>query len=93
MSRISKEKREKIMADILATIYQHTPKPLFTVNIARFLARDEEFVKGLLLELKNKKLVVEVKKNPKGVEYLRRSRWRLSDSAYQSYKQHQPTQI
>ena len=89
MSRISKEKREKIMADILATIYQHTPKPLFTVNIARFLARDEEFIKKLLLELLNRKFVFKIDKNPKGIPYIRRTRWRLTDTIYQTYKKHQ----
>lgn len=89
MSRISKEKEEKIMADIVATLYQHSPRFLFTVNIARPLARDEEFIKRLLINLKSKKLIVEIKKNPKGVMYKRRSRWKLSDETYLKYKQHQ----
>ena len=89
MSKISKEKQEKIMASIVSTLYEYSPKSLFTVEISKAQARDEEFVKKLLLELKKKNLVVEVKKNPKGKTYLRRSRWKLSDAAYEAYKKKQ----
>jgi len=89
MSKISREKQEKIMANIVANLYENYPKPLFTVNISRYQARDEEFIKKLLLELKKKNLVIEIKKNPKGKPYKRRSRWNLSDAAYQAYKQKQ----
>jgi len=86
MSKISKEKQEKIMANIVATLYEYSPKPLFTVEISRAQARDEEFVKKLLLKLKNKNLIVEIKRNPKGKPYKKRSRWKLSDAAYSAYK-------
>ena len=62
---------------------------MFTSKIAQEIARDEEFVKKLLLNLKEKKLIIEIKKNSKGIDYLRRSRWRLSDEVYNSYKNHQ----
>lgn len=87
--KISEEKRKKISEHILAFLYSNTPKPLFTSFIAKEVARDEEFVKKLLLELKNKNLVVEIKRNPKGKPYLRRSRWKLSDAAYQAYNNKQ----
>ena len=87
--KISKQKREKILEQILAYLYSINPRPTFAAHIAREIARDEEFVKSLLLELKNKKLVTEIKKNPKGVDYIRRSRWKLSDKAYEIYKQNQ----
>jgi DNA-binding IscR family transcriptional regulator len=87
--KISEKKREKISEQILAYLYSVSPKPVFTLNIAQEIARDEEFIKKLLIELKNKKLVIEIKKNPKGILYLRRSRWKLSDSAYQAYKKSQ----
>jgi len=45
------------------------------------------------LELKNKKLVLEIKKNPKGIDYKRRLRWRLSEKAYQAYKANQPHEL
>jgi len=87
--RISKEKREKISEQILLFLYSVNPKPIFTLHIAKELARDEEFTKKILLDLKNKKLVLEIKKNPQGKEYKRRSRWTLSEKAYQAYKQNQ----
>ena len=87
--KISKQKKEKIYEQILALLYSVSPKPLFTLNIAQEIARDEEFVKSLLLDLKKKELVVEIKKNPKGLPYAKRSRWKLSDSAYQVYKSRQ----
>lgn len=87
--KISREKREKISEQILAFLYSSSPKPVFTSYVAREIARDEEFIKGLLLELKKKNLVIEIKKNPKGKEYVRRLRWKLSDAAYQIYKRKQ----
>jgi len=87
--KISEQKKEKISEQILALLYSISPKPLFTLNIAKEIARDEEFVKDLLLDLKKKELIIEIKKNPKGLPYIRRSRWTLSDQVYQAYKKHQ----
>ncbi len=86
---ISKEKKEKISEQILAYLYLTNPKPLFTFHIAKEIARDEEFVKSLLKDLKKKEFVVEITKNPQGKDYLKRSRWKLSDKAYLIYKQKQ----
>jgi len=91
--RISKQKRDKISEQILALLFQESLKPLFTSQIAQEIARDEEFIKKMLLDLKKKNLVVEVKKNSQGVLYSRRSRWVLSDTAYESYKKHQNPSI
>jgi hypothetical protein len=90
--KISEQKKEKISEQILALLYSVSPKSLFTLNIAQEIARDEEFVKFLLLGLKKKDLVIEIKKNPKGFTYLKRSRWKLGDSAYQAYKTYQHKQ-
>ncbi len=87
--RISKEKRAKIAEQILACLYHSFPKQLFTAEIARETARDEEFTKQLLKELWDKNLVVPVRKNPKGIAFSRRIKWRLSNQAYSAYKQHQ----
>lgn len=91
--KISEQKREKISEQILALLYSVSPKSLFTLNIAVEIARDEEFVKCLLLELKKKGFVVEIKKNPQGFPYLKRSRWKLTDITYQAYKKHQHQNI
>ena len=87
--KISQEKKEKISEQILAFLYSSSPKAIFISHIAKEIARDEEFVKKLLLDLKTKKLVIEIKKNPKGIIYIKRSRWKLSDIAYKAYKKHQ----
>ena len=83
--KISSEKREKISEQILAFLYSISPKPVFTSHIAKEIARDEEFTKNILLGLKKKSLIVEIKKNPNGNLYLKRSRWKLSDNAYKAY--------
>lgn len=87
---ISKEKKEKISEQILAHLYLTNPKPVFTFHIAREIARDEEFVKNLLIDLKKKGFVAEITKNAKGKDYIKRSRWKLSEKAYLFYKQKQP---
>jgi len=84
--KLSQQKREKISEQILAYLFSISPKAIFTSHVARELARDEEFIKVLLLELKDKKLVIEIKQNPKGVFYIRRARWKLSKEAYEAYK-------
>ena len=91
--RISEKKREKISEQILAFLYSISPRPVFTFNIAQEIARDEEFVKQLLSKLRSQNLVIEIKKNPKGKPYKRRSRWKLGDLAYEAYKKHQPHEI
>ncbi len=91
--KISQKKREKISEQILLFLYSVNPKPTFILHIAQELARDEEFIKKILLELKKKQLVLEIKKNPQGIDYKRRSRWRLSDKAYQAYKANQPSEF
>lgn len=87
--QISNEKKEKISEQILAYLYSINPRPTFTVNIAREVIRDEEFTKKLLLDLKKKGFVIEIKKNPQGISYSKRSRWRLSDKVYELYNQKQ----
>lgn len=87
--KISEKNKQKISEHILAYLYSISPKAVFTVKIARELARDEEFIKKLLISLKKKNFVSEIKKNPKGTPYLKRVRWRLTDQAYGVYKSNQ----
>ena len=83
--RLSKEKRDKIAEQVLSLLYHSFPKQLFTAEIAKEIARDEEFIKDLMLELKDKNVVVLVRKNEEGKDFIRRQRWQLSGPAYQAY--------
>jgi len=83
--KLSKEKREKISEQILSLLFQNFPKPLFTAEIAKEIARDEEFIKTLLLELKDKNLLTLIRKNEKGLLFVRRLRWQLSPEAHKIY--------
>ena len=85
--KISQQKRDKISEQILSFLYYNFPKAFFSAEISRETARDEEFIKALMFELKNKGLVIAIKQNPKGVFYSRRIRWRLSNQAHEAYKQ------
>ncbi|MFH1425303.1 MAG: hypothetical protein ABIG28_01050 [archaeon] len=89
MPPISRQKKDKIIEQILHYLFQQSPQPQFTATIAREIARDEEFTKTLLQEIKSKSLISEVSKNPKGKDYVRRQRWRLSNSTFEAYTKHQ----
>lgn len=89
MPRLSARKKEKISEQILHYLFSISPEAQFTSKISDEIARDEEFIKTLLVELKAKSVVVEVKKNSEGTEYSRRQRWRLSTPAYEAYRKHQ----
>lgn len=89
MPTISTEKKEKIQEQILSYLFSIFPKQTFTSTIAKELARDEEFIKDLLIFLEKKELVVQISKNSEGYNYSRRKRWRISNSAYEVYKNHQ----
>ena len=84
--RLSVEKRDRISEQILSYLYHHFPSSRFTAEIAREIARDEEFIKTLMLDLQDKKLVSSIRKNPQGALYSRRCRWSLSPKAYDAYK-------
>jgi len=89
MPRISKQKRDRISEQILHHLFTVSPEAKFTSQISEEIARDEEFVKVLLSELKLKSLVLEVNKNPKGEDYTKRQRWRISPGAHEVYKKAQ----
>jgi len=85
--KLSKEKRDKIAEQILSLLYHSFPKQLFTAEIAKEIARDEEFIKVLLYDLKDKNLIVAIKKNEKGLNFIRRVRWQLTPEAFKIYQQ------
>ncbi len=89
MPKISHQKRDKISEQILHYLFSISPESKFTSEIARETARDEEFTKAMLLNLKLKGLVVEINKNSEGTLYIKRQRWSLSPEAYEIYKQRQ----
>ena len=89
MPTISQKKKDKISEQILHYLFTINPDSAHTNKIAEELARDEEFIKSLLLELNSKKLVILITKNPQGKTLQRRQRWKLSSSTYQAYKDHQ----
>jgi predicted transcriptional regulator with HTH domain len=89
MPQISQKKKDKIAEQILYYLFSISPEAKFTSDVAQEIARDEEFTKNLLQELKTKKLVIEITKNSQGSDYLRRQRWRLSNEAFDIYKKHQ----
>lgn len=85
--RLSKEKRDKIAEQILSLLFQSFPKQLFTSEIAKEVARDEEFVKTTMLDLRSRGLVTQIKKNEKGLLFIRRLRWQLTPEVYKVYQE------
>ena len=85
--KLSQEKRDKITEQVLSILFHNFPKSLFTAEIAREIARDEEFIKDLMIEISNKGLITAIKKNAEGADYSRRIKWRISNPAYEAYKQ------
>jgi predicted transcriptional regulator with HTH domain len=92
MPSISKEKKEKIQEQLIYFLFTIFPKQVFTSDIAKELARDEEFIKKLLLELESKGVLIKIDKNSQGVKYERRKRWRISNETYEIYNKHQQNQ-
>jgi predicted transcriptional regulator with HTH domain len=88
MPRISKNKENKIIEQILYLLYQKFPKQIFTSEIAQEIARDEEYIKKILLDMEKKELVIKILKNSEGINYLKRIRWRISNKAYDIYKKY-----
>lgn len=89
MPTISKPKKDKIAEHILHYLFTISPESAFTVSIAKEIARDEEFTKVLLKDLHSKSLVIPISKNSIGKDYSRRTRWRLSNQAFEIYKKFQ----
>ncbi len=91
MPKISQTKKDKIAEQILHHLFSISPGAAFTSSIAKEIARDEEFTKLLLKDLEAKKLIIPITKNPQGISYTKRQRWRLSQEAFEVYKKAQQT--
>lgn len=87
--RLSKDKKDRIAEQILSFLYHSFPNEPFTAEIAREVVRDEEFIKRILFELKEKNLVSLIRKNNKGDLFSRRLKWRLSNKVYDIYRSKQ----
>lgn len=87
--RLSKDKKDRISEQILSFLFHSFPNEPFTAEIAREVVRDEEFIKRILFELKEKNLVLAIRKNNKGDLFSRRLKWRLSSKVYDIYKSKQ----
>lgn len=85
MSKISEEKIKKIKEEILALLFSKFPYPLFTTQIAKELARDEEFIKKILLDLEKMGLIKRIKEK-NGKIMTKKMLWQLTDKAYIAYK-------
>ncbi|MAG02759.1 hypothetical protein CMI42_05460 [Candidatus Pacearchaeota archaeon] len=83
--KISQEKIDKINEQILHFLYQSFPNQPFTASIAKEIARDEEFIKKILFEMKEKGLVIPIKKDNKGNIFSKRIKWKLSNKVYDIY--------
>lgn len=89
MPAISSKTKQRISEQILAYLFTSSPEPKYTSDVARELARDEEFMKFLLHDLEKKKLVIKITKNAEGLDFTRRQRWRLSNTTYEAYSRMQ----
>lgn len=87
--RISQDKKDKIAEQILSFLYHSFPNQPFTAEIAREIARDEEFIKKILFELKDKNLISSLRKNKKGEIFSRRIKWTLTKQVYDVYSSKQ----
>jgi len=85
--KISQTKKNRIIEQILSFLYHSFPNQPFTAEIARDIARDEEFIKTLLFELQTKGLVTPIRRNSKGEIFSRRLKWRLANKVYDVYSQ------
>lgn len=84
--KLSQTKKDKISEQILSFLYTSFPKQPFTAEIAREVARDEEFTKRLLFELSEKGLVIPIRNSSSGEIFIRRLKWRLSQKVYDIYR-------
>lgn len=85
MVKLSGKTISLLKDDIISILYENPLKPLLTKEIANELRRDKEFTKSLLLELKQQGILSQIKKNNKGKEYLKRTRWLINQDVMNKY--------
>ena len=87
MSKLSEKTIKNIKEQLINIIFENSPKSLYTNELASLLARDEEFIKRLLLEFKDQGLVEPVTKNHKGKNLISRRRWKLTKAVLDASEQ------
>ena len=86
MVKLSSKTINLLKDDIISILYEAQLKPLLTIEIANELRRDKEFTKRLLLELKEKGILTEIKKNNKGKDYIKRSKWLIKPEVINKFQ-------
>jgi len=86
MSQISKKKVEKIKEEILSVLFEAGLRGMFTKQISDEIARNDEFVLKLLLELEKQNVIKQIRNTKKGTQFIRRKQWTMTDKAYETYK-------
>ena len=84
MSLISDNKKERIKIDILRFLYDEYPKMFYTYEVADALTRNDEFILGLLVELKDKKTVHWIEETGGGKI---KRKWGMSELIHNTYKE------
>ena len=86
MVKLSNKTITLLKDDIISILYENNLKPLLTKEIALELRRDKEFTKALLNELKQQNILTEIKKNNKGKQYIKRSRWIINQEVLKKFQ-------
>lgn len=84
MASLSPKTKQLLKDDIVSVLFEKAPVGLFANEIALDLRRDNEFVKGLLLELEKVGVVERVEKSFSGRKYRKRIRWRIPPKVMQA---------
>lgn len=84
MSKISKERQERIKEELLRELFDIFPHFDCTETISEKVNRDNEFILKLLKELKKKGLIGEIQES-KGKNIKRK--WQMRSKVYGMYKE------
>ena len=86
MSQISKKKVDKIKEDVLSVLFEAGLRGMFTKQISDEIARNDEFILKLLLDMEKQNVVKQIRNTKKGAQFIRRKQWTMTDKAYETYK-------
>ena len=86
MVKLSSRILNLLKDDIISILYENNLNPLLTIEISNELRRDKEFTRRLLNELKEQGIITEIKKNNKGKNYLKRSKWAINKEVLNKFQ-------